>query len=347
MRPRKVVDWQGRELDLFPDYVLDAEFLRSSHRLIGAYEISDIPRTSYFRFSLSDTHHQFILQGCDWHQLGEAYCHYKVYILSVYSLTPTGHQSHPKIHLLRVHLDYIFTFLPDHLAKGDAIIPYLLQYRNLIIGCCRFRFGNGAHTEDGIGMGVEITASDIREDGEEFKADTSAGGTMEIDVDPLVTGGISRRPRRGNDLTCDRAAETAQRQLEVAGGHGGTNQHRFGNGSAGKASEELIAQRSGLMALVTYEGKPVAAKALEAESQSQNGNDGDNGNGGKKWGNGIMEMEGNNEMGNSKWRKWNKIQKVETKLWNLTVKNNDLATYTQRFQELTLLCTRMVSKEED
>ncbi|GJU18240.1 hypothetical protein Tco_1146206 [Tanacetum coccineum] len=44
---------------------------------------------------------------------------------------------------------------------------------------------------------------------------------------------------------------------------------------------------------------------------------------------------------------WNKIQKVETKLWNLTVKNNDLAAYTQRFQELTLLCTRMVSKEED
>ncbi|GJU24383.1 putative reverse transcriptase domain-containing protein, partial [Tanacetum coccineum] len=43
----------------------------------------------------------------------------------------------------------------------------------------------------------------------------------------------------------------------------------------------------------------------------------------------------------------NKIQKMETKLWNLTVKNNDLAAYTQRFQELTLLCTRMVPGEED
>ncbi|GKE77815.1 hypothetical protein Tco_1543935, partial [Tanacetum coccineum] len=46
-------------------------------------------------------------------------------------------------------------------------------------------------TEDGIGMGVEIAANDIREDEEEIKADASAGGTMEIAVDPLVTCGIS------------------------------------------------------------------------------------------------------------------------------------------------------------
>ncbi|GKB07807.1 putative reverse transcriptase domain-containing protein [Tanacetum coccineum] len=43
----------------------------------------------------------------------------------------------------------------------------------------------------------------------------------------------------------------------------------------------------------------------------------------------------------------NEIQKMETELWNLTVKNNDLAAYTQRFQELTMLCTRMVPGEED
>ncbi|GJW02804.1 putative reverse transcriptase domain-containing protein [Tanacetum coccineum] len=40
------------------------------------------------------------------------------------------------------------------------------------------------------------------------------------------------------------------------------------------------------------------------------------------------------------------IQKMETELWNLTVKGNDLTAYTQRFQELTLLCTRMVPDEE-
>ncbi|GJY94060.1 putative reverse transcriptase domain-containing protein [Tanacetum coccineum] len=37
----------------------------------------------------------------------------------------------------------------------------------------------------------------------------------------------------------------------------------------------------------------------------------------------------------------NEIQKMETELWNLTLKNNDLTAYTQRFQELTMMCTKM------
>ncbi|GJS20168.1 reverse transcriptase domain-containing protein [Tanacetum coccineum] len=43
----------------------------------------------------------------------------------------------------------------------------------------------------------------------------------------------------------------------------------------------------------------------------------------------------------------NEIQKMESELWNLTMKNNDLAAYTQGFKELTMLCTKMVPKEED
>ncbi|GJY31101.1 putative reverse transcriptase domain-containing protein [Tanacetum coccineum] len=43
----------------------------------------------------------------------------------------------------------------------------------------------------------------------------------------------------------------------------------------------------------------------------------------------------------------NEIQKMETELWNLTVKGNDLTAYTQRFQELILLYTRMVPDEDD
>nr|GEU44753.1 putative reverse transcriptase domain-containing protein [Tanacetum cinerariifolium] len=43
----------------------------------------------------------------------------------------------------------------------------------------------------------------------------------------------------------------------------------------------------------------------------------------------------------------NEVQKMETELWNLTVKGNDLTAYTQRFQELILLRTRMVPDEED
>ncbi|GKE48303.1 putative reverse transcriptase domain-containing protein, partial [Tanacetum coccineum] len=43
----------------------------------------------------------------------------------------------------------------------------------------------------------------------------------------------------------------------------------------------------------------------------------------------------------------NEIQKMETELWNLIVKGNNLTAYTQRFQELILLCTRIVPDEED
>ncbi|GKB31450.1 putative reverse transcriptase domain-containing protein [Tanacetum coccineum] len=43
----------------------------------------------------------------------------------------------------------------------------------------------------------------------------------------------------------------------------------------------------------------------------------------------------------------NKIQKMETELWNLDVRGNDLTTYIRRFQELVMLCTRMVLDEED
>nr|GFC80363.1 hypothetical protein [Tanacetum cinerariifolium] len=43
----------------------------------------------------------------------------------------------------------------------------------------------------------------------------------------------------------------------------------------------------------------------------------------------------------------NEVQKMEAELWNLTVKGNDLTAYIQRFQELILLCTRMVPDEKD
>nr|GEW27968.1 putative reverse transcriptase domain-containing protein [Tanacetum cinerariifolium] len=43
----------------------------------------------------------------------------------------------------------------------------------------------------------------------------------------------------------------------------------------------------------------------------------------------------------------NEVQNMESEMWNLTVKNNVLAAYTYRFQELTMLCTRMVPQEED
>nr|GFB13076.1 hypothetical protein [Tanacetum cinerariifolium] len=43
----------------------------------------------------------------------------------------------------------------------------------------------------------------------------------------------------------------------------------------------------------------------------------------------------------------NEIRKLEMELWELKVKGADLASYTQRFQELALLCGRMFSEEVD
>nr|GEV72267.1 reverse transcriptase domain-containing protein [Tanacetum cinerariifolium] len=39
------------------------------------------------------------------------------------------------------------------------------------------------------------------------------------------------------------------------------------------------------------------------------------------------------------------IKKLEIKLWNLKVKGNDVPTYTEHFQELTLICTKFVANE--
>nr|GEX34656.1 hypothetical protein [Tanacetum cinerariifolium] len=65
----------------------------------------------------------------------------------------------------------------------------------------RKRFRDSYSPEDSreehmeISIGVEIAASDIREDEKEFEAEVNAGGTMKIDVDPLVTDGISKSTR--------------------------------------------------------------------------------------------------------------------------------------------------------
>ncbi|GKB67900.1 putative reverse transcriptase domain-containing protein [Tanacetum coccineum] len=41
------------------------------------------------------------------------------------------------------------------------------------------------------------------------------------------------------------------------------------------------------------------------------------------------------------------IKKLEIELWNLRVKGNDIPTYTGRFQELTLICTKFVANETE
>nr|GFB89266.1 hypothetical protein [Tanacetum cinerariifolium] len=41
------------------------------------------------------------------------------------------------------------------------------------------------------------------------------------------------------------------------------------------------------------------------------------------------------------------IKKLEIELWNLMVKENNVSIYTERFQELTLICTKFVANETE
>nr|GFC05579.1 reverse transcriptase domain-containing protein [Tanacetum cinerariifolium] len=41
------------------------------------------------------------------------------------------------------------------------------------------------------------------------------------------------------------------------------------------------------------------------------------------------------------------IKKLEIELWNLKVKRNDVSAYTERFQELTLICIKFVANETE
>ncbi|GJY51784.1 putative reverse transcriptase domain-containing protein, partial [Tanacetum coccineum] len=256
--------------------------------------------------------------------------------------------------------------------------------------------GAGAHTKDGIGKGVKIAASDIRKDVEEFEAEANAGGTMEIVVDPLVTGGISESTRGDvpdlegtlydivhymSEVPLDRITEfeTAQRQLEA-------DYRIVIDASRRLGDESLLLERSGFRNLCFcyleeliaqlwrrlgyYEVKPVCWLRLLRKADR----DSLLGGGLKEW---LVKQDGFEKREQCStsakcpdnvshwcdaafamtWRDLmklmtevyyprNEIQKMETELWNLTVKNNDLAAYTQRFQELTMLCTRMVLEKE-
>nr|GFD06684.1 hypothetical protein [Tanacetum cinerariifolium] len=41
------------------------------------------------------------------------------------------------------------------------------------------------------------------------------------------------------------------------------------------------------------------------------------------------------------------LKKLEIELWNLKVKGNNVPTYTNRFEELTLMCTKLVANESE
>ncbi|GJW76769.1 hypothetical protein Tco_0138451 [Tanacetum coccineum] len=71
------------------------------------------------------------------------------------------------------------------------------------------------HTKDGVGMRVEITTSDFREDDEEFEAEASAENTREIVVDPLAIGDSSESSRGGIPDLEDTIYDIVHYMLEV------------------------------------------------------------------------------------------------------------------------------------
>ncbi|GJU66233.1 putative reverse transcriptase domain-containing protein [Tanacetum coccineum] len=346
--------------------------------------------------------------------------------------------------------------------------------------------GVGAHTEDGIDFGGEVATSDIREDEEEFEAKANVGGTMEVAVDPLVTGGISE-PTRGDtpdlegalydishymfEVPLDRITEFEATQRWLEAGQLVASRERAGladrvrslerenpreefhqvrrdrddtrrrlrrtmtntcSGMTPAVIEEIINRRV-TEALETHKANRNIGLG-NGNDEGGNGNGNGNGNGGGNgngnhnendrnvrpvvrectyqdfmkcqplnfkgtegvvglirwfekmetifhisncpekyqvkyatctllksaltWWNSHKRTIGTDAEFAMSWRELMKltvelycprteIQNMESKLWNLIAKNNDLAAYTQRFQELTMLCTKMVSEEED
>ncbi|GJS09077.1 putative reverse transcriptase domain-containing protein [Tanacetum coccineum] len=258
-----------------------------------------------------------------------------------------------------------------------------------------------AHPEEGVGMGFEIDASDVREDDEEFKAEASAADTREIIIDPLAISDSSESSRGSipdledtiydiiyymSEVCIDRITkiETTQRQLEASHlrWHMALSQEEFRqvrrdrddtqkrlrrlestmtitrSDMTHEAIEELVNRRVEEM-LAAHEATR-AANALEAENQSQNGSEGDNGNGGNgnpnENGRGdrlvarectyqdLMNCQPLNFKGTEgvvgliRW-----FEKMET-VFHIT---NYPEKYQVKFQELTVMCTKMVPEEED
>ncbi|GJX04627.1 putative reverse transcriptase domain-containing protein [Tanacetum coccineum] len=61
----------------------------------------------------------------------------------------------------------------------------------------------------------------------------------------------------------------------------------------------------------------------------------------------AMTWEGLKKKMTDKYCPLGEIQKLEIELWNLKVKGNDVPAYTERFQELTLICTKFVANETE
>ncbi|GJY41867.1 reverse transcriptase domain-containing protein [Tanacetum coccineum] len=156
--------------------------------------------------------------------------------------------------------------------------------------------GVGAHTKDGISMGVEVSTSDIMEEEEEFEAEASVGGTMEI-ARQLEAGQLMASEERA-DLT-DRIRSLGRENLRVRAllcierdqvdnlrRHMALSQEEFR-----QIRRDHDYARRRLKRMESFVERRLGFRPyLVVESQSQNGEDGNNGNG---RGNGNKNRGGN------------------------------------------------------
>ncbi|GJW99085.1 putative reverse transcriptase domain-containing protein [Tanacetum coccineum] len=104
--------------------------------------------------------------------------------------------------------------------------------------------------------------------------------------------------------------------------------------------EELVIRR-------VAEEMEAREAAMNLEPMNENGDEQEGGNGGNGHRNGNHGMNYEGFMPVARECTFQDFLKWQCFDLNLTVKGNDLTTYTQRFQELILLCTKMVPDEED
>ncbi|GJY51058.1 putative reverse transcriptase domain-containing protein [Tanacetum coccineum] len=191
-----------------------------------------------------------------------------------------------------------------------------------------------------------------------YSSEESIEEDINVRVGVEVDTGIGMRVEVARDDRI-RDIEAGQRQLEV--GRLISNRERV---SCKEDRLTMANTRFGMTRAAIKEMiNRCVTEALEAREANKNlrlGNGNDEGGSGNGDGNENRGGNGNvnhneNDRGARELMKLmtevycprNKIQKMERELWNLTMKNNDLATYTQRFKELTMMCSKMVPEEED
>ncbi|GJY48187.1 putative reverse transcriptase domain-containing protein [Tanacetum coccineum] len=202
-------------------------------------------------------------------------------------------------------------------------------------------------------MGIEITTSDVREDDEEFEAEASAADTRvridritkiettqrQLETSQMVASGEQAsletsqmeefcQVRRDRDDT--RRRLRSQNGSDNDNGNGGNGDGENGNGENGKGGNGNPNENG-------RGNRPVARECtyqdfMKCQPLNFKGT-------ALTWWNSHKRTIGTEAAFSMSWRELmklmtevyclrNEIQKMETELWNLTVKNNDLAAYT-------------------